>query len=126
MKTKLIEVTDATRFNWGKFCVMRFDHEWERPSKIGITSSLLREIGWNARNIVVLDLQTGEGAQFLPGGLARADLNKHRIWVCPMFEPFLAWLYLQDLTDLDALPDLVDLGNVPVDVSGYRRAGPRG
>ena len=26
-----------------------------------------------------------------------------------MFLPFVGWLYKQDLTDLDALPDLVEL-----------------
>lgn len=41
-----------------------------------------------------------------------------------MFEPFLQWLYLQDLSDLDKLPALVNLGDVPTSMSGYRRKGP--
>ena len=63
-------------------------------------------------HLVVLDLQTGEGAIFMPGGLAAADLDKHGIWVCPLFEPFLAWLYKQDLSDLDALPAVVEITGV--------------
>jgi len=56
-------------------------------------------------------------------GVASADLNKHQIWVCPMFEPFLNWLYKQDVSDLDQLPSLVDLGDVPTALFGYRRKG---
>lgn len=75
------------------------------------------------QHLIVFDLQTGEErAFFLPGGLASADLNgKHQIWVCPMFEPFLAWLYKQDTSDLSALPALVNLGDVPISMRGYRR-----
>src|SRR6266702_1985984 len=56
-------------------------------------------------------LRTGEGAFFRVHrqGVASADLDKHQIWVCPMFEPFLNWLYKQDVSDLDQLPSLVDL-----------------
>lgn len=71
----------------------------------------------------MLDLETGEGALFLPGGYASADLDKHKVWVCPLFEPFLAWLYKQDLQDLSKLPDLVDLPDAPFQWSGYRRSG---
>jgi hypothetical protein len=74
--------------------------------------------------IFVLDLQTGEGAMFRHGGFARADLNKHKIWVCPLFEPFLEWLYEQDVDVLSCLPDTVDLPNAPFELRGYRRAGP--
>lgn len=102
MQTKFIEATDGGGFNWGKFAVCRFT------------------------DIVVLDLQTCEGAIFSPGGYAKNDLNgKHQIWVCPMYEPFLTWLYTQDLSDLDALPSLVDLGDVPTAMRGYRRTGAR-
>lgn len=72
----------------------------------------------------VLDLQTGEGAFFRPGGYAAADLEKHRVWVCPLFEPFLEWLYRQDLTDLGQLPRLVELPDAEFAMRGYRRAGP--
>ena len=85
--------------------------------------SLLRMCGWSDQHLWVCDLQTGEGAFFRPGGLAGADLAKRQIWVCPMFEPFLTWLYQQDLTDLKALPDYVELPDAPFGRSGYRRRG---
>jgi hypothetical protein len=42
-----------------------------------------------------------------------------------MYEPFLTWLYRQDLTDLDALPDLVNLTEqeAPSAMRGHRRTG---
>ncbi len=123
MQTKLIEATDATEFNHGKFLVGRFCTEWMRTSVIDRRNLLSSTCGWTPDHIVVLDLQTGEGATFRPGGIARCDLKKHRIWVCPMFEPFLAWLYTQDLTKLDALPDFINLGDVPTAMFGYRRDG---
>lgn len=126
MKTVFIEATDGREFNWGKFAVCRFEQdEWTRRSAINTRArSLLMTIGQNPTDILVLDLQTCEGAVFTPGGYAKADLNKHRVWVCPMFEPFLTWLYTQDLTDLDALPKVVNLGDVPTSMAGYRRSGP--
>ena len=126
MKTKIIEARNAAVENWGKFAVGQFTDEWSRRSVIpGAESltSLIWRLGWRSDNIWVLDLQTGEGAFFKPGGLASADLDKHAIWVCPLYEPFLAWLYQQDLSDLDHLPDLVDL-DAPFEMSGYRRPGP--
>ena len=70
-----------------------------------------------------LRLQTGEGAMFRPGGSPAADLDKHAVWVCPLFQPFLAWLYEQDLTDLDALPAHVELPDAEFAFAGYRRPG---
>lgn len=126
MKVKFIEASqNAERgFNWGKFAVMRFDEEWSWRSAIDLTSSsLLRSCGWGSNHLWVLDLQTGEGAFLSPGGSAHADLDKHKVWVCPMFEPFLEWLYGQDLADLDALPTLVELPDAPGAFAGYRRPG---
>jgi hypothetical protein len=74
----------------------------------------------------VLDLETGEGAYFLPGGNARADLREHRVLVCPMFEPFLEWLYAQDVNDITTLPVVLDLPDAPFALYGYRRPGPEG
>lgn len=54
------------------------------------------------------------------------DLDKHRVWVCPLYEPFLNWLYAQDLADLDKLPDLVDIPDAEFQMHGYRRPGPAG
>jgi hypothetical protein len=126
MKTKVIEVTNG--FNWGKFAVSRFQEEWGLRSALEGTpdSSLPRQLGWTRDHIWVLDLQTGEGALFRAGGYAAADLDKHRIWVCPMYEPFLTWLYRQDLSDLDALPSLVTFTRDEAQPAfhGYRRTGP--
>lgn len=124
MITRLFEATNG--FNWGKFMVGRWDTEWAVRSVVSPIESmgLLRQSGgWDHEAIVVFDLQTGEGAKFRPGGFAHADLSKHRIWVCPMFEPFLEWLYRQDLSDLDALPQLVELPDAPSAFAGYRREG---
>lgn len=132
MKTHIIEVTNG-QANWGKFLVGKFDEEWERTSEVDTGRHLLRAIGWGAgrEHLLVLDLQTGEGAMFLPTGLASADLNKHRIWVCPLFEPFLAWLYayIKERQQLDdhlwwqTLPLHLDLPDAPFAMQGYRREG---
>jgi len=123
MKTKFIEVTNGPR-NWGKFLILRFDSEYGHDSRVSPGMKLLNVTGWNPECVLVFDLQTREGAAFLPGGSVKADLEKHKIWVCPMFEPFLEWLYAQDLRDLDALPAHVDLPDAPFEWSGHRRPGP--
>ncbi len=123
MESKLIEVTSPSG-NWGKFALLRFDQEWAVRSQMSEGSfGLLRNLGWTREHLWVLDLQTGEGAFFRPGGLAAADLTKHKIWCCPLYEPFLTWLYQQNLDDLGKLPDLVEL-DAPFSMSGYRRPGP--
>jgi len=122
MKTKFIEATSNT-FNFGKFMLMRFDSEFEYRSVVD-KRSLLGGRGWSTEHIWVLDLQTGEGACFRPGGLASADLQKHKVWVCPLYQPFLEWLYKQDLSDLDKLPAVIDLPDAENALWGYRRPGP--
>ncbi|MEV6401184.1 hypothetical protein AB0M39_41495 [Streptomyces sp. NPDC051907] len=127
MKTRIIEAKQTgDPANWGKFMVMRPDEEWARRSAIDDNpyGPLLRQCGWGPKHIIVFDLQTCEGAAFRPGGFAKADLNKHRIHVCVLFEAFLTWLYVQDLSDLDRLPDVVELDGVPFELYGYRRPGP--
>ena len=116
--------------NWGKFAVGRFTAaELAEPAHWpGGGPRLVLGRGWTVDHIWVLDLQTGEGAMFRPGGYAKADLDKHRIWVCPMFEPFLAWLY-QQVTELaetwwEDLPRMVELPDAPFALYGYRRPGP--
>ncbi len=125
MNTRIIEaVQPGGPANWGKFLVGQFTEEWLVQSAVDTESRrpLLATIGKGPETVFVMDLQTGEGALFRPGGYAPADLNKHRIWVCPMFEPFLTWLYTQDLRDLDGLPALVEL-EAPFAFAGYRREG---
>lgn len=146
MKTKIIEATQDLKgmCNWGKFLLGRHDVEWQVRTGLyevarNITDDvagegtwqepahspgpLLRSLGWGPEHLWVMDLQTGEGLLTRPGGSARADLQKHKVWVCPLFEPFLGWLYQQDLSDLDALPTLVELPDAPFEMYGYRRAG---
>ncbi len=135
MLTKFVEASqaiDGTGFNWGKFSVARFEpEEWRRRSLLpGCEGEpLLGGRGWDYNgHAFVTDLQTGEGAFFRLGGLASADLNKRKIWVCVLFEGFLTWLY-QHHTDnprvwFEAMPQLVALPDVEPDMAGYRRPGP--
>lgn len=129
MKVKFIEATNRGDggLNWGKFAVMRFEaDDRSYPSQIDDAGfRLVSGQGWESDHLFVLDLATGEGAMFRHGGSAQADLDKHRVWVCPMFEPFLVWLYQQDVTDLDALPGLVEFteAEAPSAFAGYRRPG---
>lgn len=133
MKTKLIEAT-CQELNYGKFMLARMESiEWSRPAEImpGLASySLLRSIGWSPERLLVFDLQTCEGACFLPGGHAKADLENHRIWVCPMFEPFLEWVYRNvpdQFFDIETLPNIIELGESALKhcaFRGRRRLGP--
>lgn len=151
MKTKIIEVGQSIHGpNWGKILLGRMDSEWKARSGLYEaarqatddvmgedaydrlhgpsysrpgTAPLLHQLGWGPEHLWVLDLQTGEGVLIRPGGSASADLDKHKVWVCPMFEPFLAWLYQQNLGDLDALPSFVALPDARFDYAGYRRQG---
>lgn len=118
-------ITTATKSETKRclICGKQFKLKGEPYAAKTSSRTLLWSLGWHPTDIVVLDLQTGEAGRFRAGGSAKADLNKHRIWVCPMFEPFLTWLYKQDLTDIDALPSFVNLGDVPTAFQGYRRPG---
>lgn len=125
MITTIIEATSQNDFNWGKFLLAQMTGEWVRKSVVsGSKRSLLSEIGVAPEQLWVLDLQTGEGALFRPrpGGDARYDLNRHRIWVCPLFEPFLVWLYQQKWSPLEDLPTCIKL-EAEEAFSGYRREG---
>lgn len=124
MDRVFIEATNG--FNWGKFMVARFDREdWEYASEVEPDQRLLRACGWAPDlHLLIFDLQTGEGGIFRHGGFARADLDKHKVWVCPMFEPFLSWLYAQKMPqDLGTLPRIIELPDAPSSLHGYRRAG---
>ncbi len=125
MKTKIIEAfSDAG--NWGKFLVGRLEDEIGPPSAARHQARLLASRGWSAKDLIVFDLETGEGAVFSPGGLAAADLEKHRIQVCPLFLPFLEWLYRQDLHDLGSLPERVTLKVPHLELASRRRGAARG
>lgn len=132
MRTKFVEVTQSADdgFNHGKFMVAQFDgDEWARDAELdrrhGSVAPLIHRCGWSPDHVLVFDLQTGEGGMFLPGGAPKADLDKHRIWVCPMFEPFLVWLYEQSETFdwFSNLPTLVEIPDAAAAMQGYRREG---
>lgn len=131
MQTRIVEVTNNKQ-NWGKFLIGVSDVEWDRKALVEGTPSdrpLLGICGWSRLHVWVLDLQTGEGAFFYVNGhgtprQAKADLDKHKIWVCPMFEPFLGWFYQNWAGDLGQLPEVLDLPDAPFDMQGYRRPGP--
>jgi hypothetical protein len=126
METKFIEA-HGNGFNWGKFMVAKFTPEdWDKSSDVTKSKSLLKACGWDYGHILVVDLQTGEGSIFRHGGFASADLNtKHQIWVCPLFEPFLTWLYTQDVSNLENLPSSVELQKAEAAIHGYRRTRQR-
>jgi hypothetical protein len=136
MELKFVEAghchTAGTVGNWGKFAVGRFGGgEWVEPSRFPRceTPSLIRGQGWSGEHVLVLDLATGEGAMFRPPGLASADLQKHAIWVCPLFQPFLEWLYEQVRASpgwWDTLARTVELPDAPFAFAGHRQPGPGG
>lgn len=126
MNYRIIEATQADEpFNWGKFLIAEFDDKaWEHISEIS-NSPLLTAIGYRPQRtgLWILDLQTREGAYFYPDGSALADLNKTRIWTCPLFEPFLIWLYENYEGNLNELPSVVHLKNAPAALGVARRPG---
>ena len=130
MRTRIVEAVQAKEHpgNWGKFLVGIPDEEWAYGSRVCPGGPLLGACGWGMSHVWVLDLQTGEGAFFKLGGYAKADLDKHRIWVCVLFEHFLTWLYERyreaGELDLDGLPEVVELPGAPFAFAGYRRPGP--
>lgn len=128
MRVRFVEAVNG--FNWGKFLVAVWEPEdWAYP---GVHPegyrSLIASQGWTRKHVWVLDLATGEGALFKLGGLASADLDRHRVLVCLLFEPFLAWLYdhyrEQPEDWFDKLPPDVSLPDAPRGLYGYRRRGP--
>lgn len=105
MVTHFIEASDGIAH--GKFMLARLDGAELRVRSAlpGFEGERLQRVGGarrlNHRSTLVLDLQTGNGAAFFIGtGYWRADLERTGpIHVCPMFRPFLAWLYGQDVGD---------------------------
>lgn len=138
MITRFIEATQKTdNYNHGKFMVARFDADEAKAMTAmpGYEEWSLWRIGGQRKlhpgTTLVVDLQTGEGAAFsLKGswpGAAKYDLDAHKIWVCPMYEHFLGWLYRQGLGDgagdITTLPRYVEIDTLEGSVAGYRRDG---
>lgn len=133
MITKLFEATHDLEGNgnYGKFLVCIPDTEWSLLTELGEEYSfrVLPANGWCREHVMVFDLATGEGAMFRPRKAknpAQAvyhELNKHQIWVCPLFEPFLAWLFNYTPEEIPHLPQLVLLPEADFAFSGYRRPG---
>jgi hypothetical protein len=131
METRFVEAGNG--FNWGKFLVARFDsEEWSRRTTFPGTDDLrmLQGRGWDyQRHWFVMDLQTGEGAMFPLDGSPDYDLKeKHAIWTCPMFLPFLRWLYdwyAEGHRDLAQLPPYVTFteDEAPSALAGTRGKG---
>ena len=130
MDVRFLEVTNGPR-NWGKFMLARWTvDEWMKRSEVDPSELLLMGRGWSPQHFLMLDLQTGEGAVFSPGGYAKSDLNKHKVWVCPLFEPTLQWLhdrFREHHGDGDGwwqdIPTHVDLPDAEFQWAGYRREG---
>lgn len=138
MISKIIEATNTNKFNFGKFNVSVYDaEERSRASIINEGFNLLRSIGKHPDDVMVADLQTSEALTFPAyfrnyrggdperlAGEVHYYMGKHKIWVCPLYEPFVCWLFEQDLEDIRKLPPMVD--TLPEEVSslfGYRRQG---
>lgn len=118
MITKIIEGSDGGAY--GKWLVGQLDeHERARTTSLpGYEGSHsiwtfggARKLGAHPGAVLVLDLQTGQGGVFIPGPSSSpdADLDKAKIWVCPLFRDFFRWLYTQDMADVTQLPDFIDL-----------------
>ena len=136
MRRAFIEASN-NQVNYGKFAIFApdvADHTYTCALPGYDTRRLLSwACGWTADDVLIVDLQTGEGARFDPiygrhRDSAAADLNRHRIWVCPLFAPFLTWLYAftgqHGLDWFNHLPAYIDLPDAPTDTAGYRRPGP--
>lgn len=128
MKSTFVEVTNGP-CNWGKFLVCQYTKDEIFYSSLVGNTNLLNSIGDSPDAIWILDLQTGEGARFYCrsalDGSAECDLKKHKIWVCPLFEPFLQWLYQHPdhCKDVATLPGHIEILDAPFALRGYRRAG---
>lgn len=133
MISHFIEATNDV--NYGKFLLLRFDAQ-ERQVRTALFGYEDSESLWtfggqrklNPRTTFVVDLQTGEGAAFGLDAMSWTELNeKHAIWVCPMYEPFLRWLCQQGLDngggDITKLPRCVQL-EAETALFGRRRKGP--
>jgi hypothetical protein len=126
VQTRFIEATNGPQ-NWGKFMIGVFDaDDASYRSAIDPDHRLISGRGWSRDHFLMLDLQTGEGGIFARRSRAHFDLEKHAIWVCPLYEPTLQVIMDTWDGDLASLPAHVDLPEVEFQWSGYRRPGPDG
>lgn len=117
MIVKFIEASDGTAH--GKFMLARMDAELATRSGLpGYEDEPLMTVGgrrkFNSHSTLVVDLQTGRGAALALDPFSYTKLDEGgRMWVCPMFRPFLKWLCLQGLGmgagDITALPSYVEI-----------------
>lgn len=131
MISHFIEATNDV--NYGKFLLLRFDagERAARTALFGYEGEPLWTFGGvrklNPTMTFVVDLQTGEGAAFSLDPYSWTKLDaEHRIWVCPMYGPFLRWLCQQGLDygagDIAKLPRCVQL-EAESALFGRRREG---
>jgi hypothetical protein len=121
MNTRLVEVTDGAFY--GKFLVAQFDEaEWRHEAEVfkesihrPVPYALLDVCGWSRDHLLVLDLETGNGTIFRPGGHLAHDMEKRQMgYVCPLYRPFLGWLYEHAARTggiaLDDIPAILHMG----------------
>jgi hypothetical protein len=137
MKTMFLEAGHgpAAPGNWGKFMIARYEpHELTEPTRYPGCEGrqgIVNQRGWAGDHFWVLDLVTGEGVRFHVGAVPEIDahnaLEEHPVWVCPLFEPMLVWLFKfvggRPETWWDELPRTIDLPDAPFQLYGYRRSG---
>lgn len=116
MITQIIEGSNGRLY--GKWLVGQLD-ERERNRRTCLpdfegshsvwTFAGARKLGADPDALLIMDLQTDQGAVFSPNGSPDTDLDGHGIWVCPLFRAFLRWLYAQEIGDVSRLPEFVEL-----------------
>jgi hypothetical protein len=140
MDTCFVEATNG--FNHGKFMVGRLTaEEAQATSNLpGLEGEWLFHNSGGRRRFtpdrtLIVDLQTGEGCEFSleRHGLPHAEqasweLNdRHKIWVCPLFEPFVRWLAVwaseHENWTIGQIPNLIDLKDAKFAFAGHRREG---
>lgn len=131
MKVKFIECED--KLNWGKFQLLQWEpSDMQRQSKVREGTPLLMAVEGQRvagndplKAVFVRDLQTEEGATLHPAKEVdpKPQLDRHRVWVCPLFLPFARWLFANWEGDVATLPDIVELSGEVLHLQGYRRPG---
>lgn len=87
MKTKFFEGTD--QFNYGKFMLGAMSLDELNTPCLETTGGVNQFIHNTESKFWILDLQTKEGAFFDLKFDIIPQLEKHQIWVCPMYPLFL-------------------------------------